>query len=975
MAVNNHLVTVCDGFRAAAVIFHTTGIPSAACRQGLHGRHNPLKSTNKKERGEERYTMFLKSMELFGFKSFADRTMVEFEPGITVIVGPNGCGKSNVVDAIKWVLGEKQAKNIRGQKMEDVIFSGTEQRKPVSLSEVQLTIDNSERILDIDAEAVTVGRRIFRDGESEYLLNKSPVRLKDIDRLFMDTGIGKSAYSVMEQGKMDLILSTRAEDRRYIFEEAAGISRYKLQKKESIRKLEETGENLKRINDVIKEIDREKDLKAKQAEKTQQYLTLRGRFQELDIKINILKFRDLARRLEKIQDEIERLKKEREAISARVASISSENEKDEKRKNDIQHQLWELDKRLDAYKIRLEDMDKKTDKNRHNIAEQQDLKKSIDRKIVERTDSLKRLEEEKKKTEQSEVDIRKKIEEDKERLARYFETRKKKIESIHQSRDTIEKNRNLISEKEMLLKKLREELEVVIRQLIDAIDKRKAELQESENERQQVREDIHGVLDAMENSLRGARQSLEAGLADEAAETLSGIDISLLRGKINKFESYEDGFRSILFDKTGIHAKKEALDENIHAGVTTIEELRAENATLDDRIQKEQSELEDVNAMITRIEKDLSKYENDIAWMEKHLQTLTYQIKDVNMQIDNHREDMRRADKTIENLEKEIREWESRLIEFNEKSKTLIKNIAELTGKRKEIEEKILDRKNVSRRDEDELNRVTERIGTHEKSTVELMFRKSNVEDYLWVEYEKKLNDLKKVSVDSGQQGDIQNELGEVKKSIQALGPINNLAIEEYKDLKKRFEYYINQRQDIEEARADIFSVIEDINQTSVEMFLETFKEIQKNFSQVFKQLFEGGDGQLIMNDPENVLESGIDIIVRPPGKKTKNINLLSGGERALTAIALLFATYMVKPSPFCFLDEIDAPLDEENIGRFVRMLREFARGTQFVIVTHNKKTMSIGESIYGVTMEEPGVSRVVSLQMAKLASGEQPVN
>lgn len=276
--------------------------------------------------------MFLRSMELFGFKSFADRTMVEFEPGITVIVGPNGCGKSNVVDAIKWVLGEKQAKNIRGQKMEDVIFSGTEQRKPVSLSEVQITIDNTERILDIDAEAVTVGRRIFRDGESEYLLNKSPVRLKDIDKLFMDTGIGKSAYSVMEQGKMDLILSTRAEDRRYIFEEAAGISRYKLQKKESIRKLEETGENLKRINDVIKEIEREKDMKAKQADKTQEYFTLRGRFQELDTKINILKFRDLSRRLEKVQDEINRLKEEREAISARVASISSENEKDEKEK-------------------------------------------------------------------------------------------------------------------------------------------------------------------------------------------------------------------------------------------------------------------------------------------------------------------------------------------------------------------------------------------------------------------------------------------------------------------------------------------------------------------------------------------------------------------------------------------------------------------------------------------------------------------
>jgi len=908
-------------------------------------------------------------MELFGFKSFADRTMVEFEPGITVIVGPNGCGKSNVVDAIKWVLGEKQAKNIRGQKMEDVIFSGTEERKPVSLSEVQITIDNNERILDIDSDSVTVGRRIFRDGESEYLLNKSPVRLKDIDKLFMDTGIGKSAYSVMEQGKMDLILSTRAEDRRYIFEEAAGISRYKLQKKESIRKLEETGENLKRINDVIKEIEREKDMKAKQAERTQEYLTLRDLFQGLDIKLNILKFRELSRRLEKVQGEIDRLKEEREATSARVASISSENEKDEKRKNDIQHQLWELDKRLDAYKIRLEDIDKKTEKNRHNIAEQRELKKNIDRKIVERTDSLKRLEEEKKKTEQSEIDIRKKIEDDKERLAKYFETRKNKIESIHTCRDTIERNKNLIRDKEAILKKLREELEVVIRQLIDAIDKRKAEMQESEEERQQVRGEIHSTLDAIDEALLKARQNLDTGMTEEASGLMGSIDISGLRGRITKFESYEDGFRSILFDKTGIHAKKEDLDTRIGSEVEAIEKMRTENSSLDEQIQKEQAELEDVNAMITRIEKDLSKYENDIAWIEKHLQTLSYQIKDVNMQIENHREDMRRADKTIETLEKEIAEWESRLIEFNEKSKALVKNITEMTSRRKEIEEKILDRKSVSRKDEEELTRVTERISTQEKSTVELMFKKSNVEDYLWIEYEKKINDLKKVSVDSAQQGDLQAELNDVKKKIQGLGPINNLAIEEYKDLKKRFEYYITQRKDIEEAREDIFSVIEDINKTSVDMFLETFKDIQKNFSHVFKQLFEGGDGQLVMNDPENVLESGIDIIVRPPGKKTKNINLLSGGERALTAIALLFATYMVKPSPFCFLDEIDAPLDEENIGRFIRMLREFARGTQFIVVSHNKKTMSIGESIYGVTMEEPGVSKVVSLSMSKMDS------
>ncbi len=908
--------------------------------------------------------MFLKSMELFGFKSFADRTLIEFEPGITVIVGPNGCGKSNVVDAIKWVVGEKQAKNIRGQKMEDVIFSGTEQRKPVSLAEVSVTIDNSDHILDIDSSTVTIGRRIFRDGESEYLINRSPVRLKDLDKLFMDTGIGKSAYSVLEQGKMDLILSTRAEDRRYIFEEAAGISRYKLQKRESVRKLEETGENLKRINDVIREIEREKELKAKQAEKTKVYLGLREKFQDADIKINILKFRDISRRLEKVLADIEKTQKERAEISARVSSVSEDNERDEKRKNDIQHQLWELDKKLDAFKFRVEDIDKKTEKNRKSIADQEEHRKAISMKIHERTENLKRHLEEKAKTERSEVEIRHKVESDGARLKELFARRKDKIAFIHSSRDRIDENRHKIHEAEAALKKLREALEVVIRELIDAIDRRKEELQSSEDERQQVKSEIASCVGAMEEAVLSARRALQSGSAAEAAERLSEADFDRFRTLLDRFESYEDGFRSILFDKTGIHARKQGLDREIADTSHSIETMRGEIASLEEGIQSAQKELEDINEMITRIEKDLSKYENDIAWIEKHIQTLNFQIKDLNMQINNHKEDLERSEKQIKTMQAEIEEWQNKLVEFNEKSKALVAGIADLTKRRQEIEQKIHERRQISRKDEEDLAAAVEKIGSLEKLSVELTFKKSGIEDYLWVEYEKKADELKKLQLLESQSGELQNELASIKKSIQDLGPINNLAIEEFRDLKKRFEYYIDQKKDIESAREDIMSVIEEINKTSVDMFMETFVEIQKNFSQVFKQLFEGGDAVIQLTDMDNILESGIDIIVRPPGKKTKNINLLSGGERALTAIALLFATYMVKPSPFCFLDEIDAPLDEENIGRFLRMLREFAKSTQFVMVTHNKKSMSIGESIYGVTMEEPGVSKVISIQM-----------
>ncbi len=913
--------------------------------------------------------MFLKSMDMFGFKSFADKTHVEFESGITAIVGPNGCGKSNVVDAVKWVLGEKQAKNIRGQTMEDIIFSGTDQRKALSLAEVALTIDNTNRILDFDSDAVTISRRIFRDGESEYLINKSPVRLKDIDKLFMDTGIGKSAYSVLEQGKMDLILSTKAEDRRYLFEEAAGISRYKMQKKESLRKLQDTGENLNRLNDIIKEIEREKDLKSKQSEKTKEFLNFKGKLSDLDIKLNIIKFREIVKKFEKNQEDIEKLQKDREAIVGRVSTTSAENEKDEKKKNDLQYQLFEIEKKLDAYRVRRETIDISTEKNRRLVEEHQGRKKNIIKKLEERGESLERLLAEKKKSEETAIDLKEKITEDKRKLSESFEGRKKKIDSIHASRDKIDENNRKIRDNESTLKKLREALEVVIKKLVDAIEKRKIELEDSELEREDVKRLIESELSQIEMDLNNAIDELKVRSFDRAWMFIEKINVKNLKDNIYKFESYEDGFRSILFDKTGIHADKENLDKRIREMVLEVDELRADNGLLDEFIQNEQAELENINAMITRIERDLARYENDSNWIEKNLTSLTHQIDDVKKQIENFNEEISRTDKAIDELTKEIKESEDRLIQFNEKSEALKSSISELVSRRSEIENNIIKRKTESRKDEEELAKALEKINTMERTGVELSFKRDGIQDYLWTEYEKKVSELNDLKINETMANDFQTEIQDLKKKIQDLGPINNLAIQEFRDLKKRFEYYIDQKTDIEKARQDIISVIEDINKTSVDLFMSTFNDIQKNFSDVFKRLFEGGEAFLEMSDLTNVLESGIDIMVRPPGKKFKNINLLSGGERALTAIALLFATYMVKPSPFCFLDEIDAPLDEQNIQRFIKMLREFSKSTQFIIVTHNKKTMSISESIYGVTMEDPGVSKLVSLKMERVES------
>ncbi len=907
--------------------------------------------------------MYLDSIEIFGFKSFADKTKINFEKGITAIVGPNGCGKSNIVDAIKWVLGEKQAKNIRGEKMEDIIFAGTDQRKPLSLAEVSLVINNTNRILNIDSDTVTVTRRVFRDGESEYMINKSPVRLKDIEELFLDTGLGKAAYSVMEQGKIDLILSTKAEDRRYIFEEAAGISRFKVQKKESLKKLEDTTVNLERLNDIIKEIEREKDFKAKQAEKTKIYFGLREKYKRNDIALQLLRYKDFQKKLQKVTEDRQRIFDEREELSKKVALISSENENDEKRKNDIQLQLFEWDKKLHTYTVKVEDIDGKTSRNKQLIQQQQQRTNSTKLRIQEIDDAIKRLTEERSKNVEQSKTIVANIAKDKEQLENLYAHRKKKIQNIHAYRDAIEQKKHAIKDLEATVKRLRDSLEIVIKQLVDAIEKRKQELESSELQREQVRERIHAALTKAEENIQKALHNLALNLVAEAIVALQNIDFLALKHDIEIFENYEDGFRSILFDKTGIHAQKEQLDTNIHKATSDIEQLRNDINQLEISIRNEQEELEEINNMITRVEKDLSKNENEKAWIDKHIQTIDRQIAEDTKQKAHLENEVQKIEQNIDELTKEIEHWQNSLVEFNEKSNELKQQIHELIAKRDEIDKRIIGRKQSSKKDMEQLQRLADRISALDKNIVEYQFRLNSIEEYLWTEYETRIADTN-TNIDESMYESINNELQDIKRQIQELGPINNLAIEEYKDLKKRFEYYIEQKKDIEKAREDILSVIAEINKQSVDLFLQTFKDIQKNFQEIFKQLFNGGDAILELTDPENILECGIDIIVRPPGKKNKNINMLSGGERSMIAIALLFATYMVKASPFCFLDEIDAALDEENIGRFIRLVQKFSKSTQFIIVTHTKKTMSVCDSIFGVTMEEPGISKVISLKL-----------
>ena len=695
--------------------------------------------------------MFLKSMDLYGFKSFADKTQIEFEPGITVIVGPNGCGKSNVVDAIKWVLGEKQAKNIRGEKMEDIIFAGTEQRKQLSLSEVFITIDNTNRVLDFDSDSVTVGRRIFRDGESEYLINKSPVRLKDVEKLFMDTGIGKSSYSVMEQGKMDLILSTRPEDRRYIFEEAAGISKYKFQKKESLKKLTETSDNLERINDIIKEIEREKDFKSKQAETTKVYLSLKGRaLRTWTSRSTASATRSLPGSRTRSRTISKSITWSARSISARVSTTSADNEKDEKRKNDLQHQLFELEKRLHAYRIRVEDIDDKTEKNRALIEEEKALKKGVEEKIVERTKNLDRLLEEKKKSEQSGVEIGRKIEDDRQKLAAFFATRKRKIDSIHASRDSIEEKKRQIKDSDEgpqgaqgAARGGHQEAGGRHREAEGRAGRLGAGARPGADEHRRADRRHRGVASA------GRASDIRGGMADERpGRALRSIDMALpeeryteirkLRGRVPLDPLRQDR-----------HPRRKGgpgpADPGTRSTASTACGTRSRRWRRTSSTSR--SELEDVNQMITRVEKDLSRNENERDWIEKHIQSLGAQIVDFRKQIENYREEIVRADKKIEELSDEIQEWDQRLVEFNERSESLLKEIAELTEKRTGIENKIHERKNVAGRTRRSSSGSSKRSPTWTSRRWSSIFKKNSIEEHLWIEYEKKIKEIEDLNV------------------------------------------------------------------------------------------------------------------------------------------------------------------------------------------------------------------------------------
>ncbi|TGN20047.1 chromosome segregation SMC family protein [Leptospira idonii] len=920
--------------------------------------------------------MHLKSLNIVGFKTFADETEIAFDPGFTAVVGPNGSGKSNIVDSVKWVFGEKSAKGLRGEKMDDVIFHGTESRRAAGFSEVSILFDNHDHYFSVDFPSVKITRRLYPDGENEYYLNDVRSARKDIEKTLLDTGIGKSSYSILEQGRVDQILNSKPEERRAIFEEAAGVSRFKLDRKEATKKLDDTNQNLLRIQDIMRAMLGEMEIKEKQSEKAETYFKLKQELDESDKNLRYLKLTDFKKRMKKSDEELQDIRDKNKNILSQIQDETNLISEKEKVKETKEKEIAEIDKKLFDHLSKTQIQKEKISKNKTFISEYDVRISEIVSLLDEETQSTIRLEVEKKNIE-LENERQKEIQSNLASEIQKLENHKLTLESqIKSEEESITRKETRIGENEKRHISLREKQKLIIQDLILELENKKKESRESEDRRNDDKAVLLSKLDGFQMNLETSLSYLSGGQYSDLQNELSKLDLLDYKNKLSQFLEKEDSFRNLLFDKDGVLSKKELVDQE-------IEDLLLENENLTRNIRESQAQIlvfrnewEDTRNIIVDLEKKLLESQGRMENQTKQLLGLEERIVEIQKRISATKEQEASIREKREFLEKEVisleKEIEDAYQEFLSMSKIL--------ESEKETLQSLLDdiqnlKANISKNQEvfqtllpllSEKERTSSALKVQIDSLIEELYNDFSLTDSeLEVEKRELVLDQKSE----------EKRLRSAKSEIQLLGSINPLAIEEYRNIKEVYEHNLKQKEDIESSKKDIEDVLKRINEQSEKLFQETFEKIKANFQETFSTLFNGGRATLELTEKEDSLNSGVEIMAEPPGKHVQNLRLLSGGEKSLTAIALLFAIYMVKPSPFCFLDEIDAALDEANKLRFCQILDRFKDKTQFIVVSHAQSTISRANAIFGVTNEEPGISKIVSLRLdeAKVFSKNLP--
>lgn len=931
--------------------------------------------------------VFLKSLEIFGFKSFADRTRIEFADGITALLGPNGCGKSNVVDAVKWALGEQAAKTMRAEKMEDVIFNGTETRKPVHLAEVTLTLSNDAGLLPIDTSEITIKRRLYRSGEGEYWINNEQCKLRDLRELFWDTGVGKAAYSVMEQGKIDQILSSKPEDRRYLFEEAAGITRFKVKRAEAERKLERTEDNMRQVESVLNEVKRSYDSLKIQADKTITYRTLKDDIFNAELDIQLLRLKGFIQDRHNREADIKKARENRERVQAKMDAVNTELSEHMDEVNAMESSLVEIQQKI--YGLAIEERSKKEQSHLLEQSKSEAKEKVHQLELKKKTleEKIDMLSEDTDEQESSLHNLNKRLQEIAQNIASFEESISvagSRITENDRQAAELEKEIGVLAQKR---DELQNQLEAITENIVTQLDIKLKEAGYSVHSAQNAKNNVDKLLARLKVLTDGKHKLFSdfAAAAGSASKTdtvrfaQSAVGafaeaaklLTELEKAVKEYASLTPNFIEEFLSPEGIITKKRSIDALIQKNTAETDERREKIASLKSQNSDLALKMEEYRVTLENLRINQAQMKTQIQSTEDQLRLLRRELAGQEALLHDLENDLFAETKRAEDIEAQI-------LSLDEEIADIQKEGVQLTQKLEQLEKNIDMRNSDVAGKKETLKSLTADIGKFqqqlEKANLDLAtaeteirsiqdnFRDTHSRDLM--EFEQRMLTI------TAPAAEIREKLSSLRQALRDLGSVNLMAPEEFAETKERFDFLSAQIADLQKAKEDLKRITEEIRAESTELFLATYNKIKKNFHNMFRRLFGGGRAELRLVDPQNVLSSGIDIFAQPPGKKLENIALLSGGEKTMTAVSLLFATYMVRPSPFCLLDEIDAALDEANVIRFVQTLREFAGVSQYIVITHNKKTVAGASTLLGVTMEESGVSKLITIKLESDGEG-----
>ena len=840
--------------------------------------------------------MRLNKIEIKGFKSFGDKTVINFNKGVTGIVGPNGCGKSNVVDAIRWVLGEQKTSLLRSDKMENIIFNGSKSRKKLQLAEVSISFDNTKNLIPTEYSTVTVTRKYFRSGDSEYLLNDVKCRLKDITNLFLDTGISSNNYAIIELSMVDNILNDKDNSRLSLFEEAAGISKFRKRKKETFNKIKQTESDLDRVEDLVYEIEKNLRSLKRQAKQTEKYYSYKEEYKNISINVALKNSENSRLRQEENKKKLEKLENENTKVSSDLAKKNAA---------------------IESSKSSLIPYEKKLQRK------QEDLNKILD-KIRDHEEMIRIKEEKSKMLNENISELKKSIKFDQESNKRSKFSITSIDKELKSSKKLLKKNLDKLDENKKQFLKYEEKLKNQNIKISDIKDVEEQFLEISNNIK-----NIKNKKSQLEKLL-----SLEKIDKNKILKNLDSLDIEI-KSIDKSFKIIEELFRED--NKETIRINKMFSDKSKDLSSSEID-----YNNLKSKIESLEKELEYKSITYDFNKKRIDENQSKLQSSEKEYTTLSSVKDDKDDILINLYNDKSSSEKDLENSENDYYKIKS-TIDLDDTS------VRELQ-KKKDINTELISELKTNIYDTDlDLNSIYQRIS---------------------VEFDIKLESCKidKELFENSSVEKLEKRRDKLKDKIEKIGQINPLAMEAYKEIQERHEFIIKEREDLFEAKDSLLKTIQEIDLVAKESFIESFEKIKDNFKTVFRSLFtDDDDCDLVINDPENPLESSIEIMAKPKGKKPLTINQLSGGEKTLTATSLLFAIYLLKPAPFCVFDEVDAPLDDNNIDKFNKIINKFSSSSQFIIVTHNKRTMNNADIIYGITMPEQGVSKVVPVDLRNL--------